>query len=372
MDRRSALKGAGLFAAGALLDGCSSRGAPRASADRGVPTLKLPKVDVSEERIIRTTVGLRPFRPPGFRVERENLGQKIIVHNYGHGGGGLSLSWGSSHLAVEKLSEDGNAPGKVAVLGCGALGLSTARLLQQRGTEVTIYAKDVPPLTTSNVAAGQWSPFSVAEFRRRTPEFDAQIGQAARFSYRYFQGLVGSYYGVRWLTNYVLSDSPFGGSGEAEGIVFPETRDLRPGEHPFPTQHARQFVTMLIEPHTYLGALMRDFQLAGGRVVVRELRDVDEIRSLPESAIMNCTGLGAKALFDDQELTPVKGQLTFLLPQPEVDYITLLGDLYMMPRSDGILLGGTFERGEWSLDVDEEALARIVEGHKKFFTEMRS
>ena len=46
---------------------------------------------------------------------------------------------------------------------------------------------------------------------------------------------------------------------------------------------------------------------------------------------MNCTGLGAKALFGDEELTPVKGQLTFLLPQPEIAYCTLPEDLYMFP-----------------------------------------
>ena len=68
---------------------------------------------------------------------------------------------------------------------------------------MTIYAKDLQPRTTSNVAAGQWSPFSVADFRRRTPEFNLQMERAARFAYDYFQGMVGSYYGVRWLTNYV-------------------------------------------------------------------------------------------------------------------------------------------------------------------------
>src|SRR5579885_892251 len=44
-------------------------------------------VNAAPDRLIRSVVGLRPFRPSGFRVEREALGAKSIVHNYGHGGG---------------------------------------------------------------------------------------------------------------------------------------------------------------------------------------------------------------------------------------------------------------------------------------------
>jgi glycine/D-amino acid oxidase-like deaminating enzyme len=93
---------------------------------------------------------LRPFRPSGFVLRREELGPKTIIHNYGHGGCGVTLSWGTAHLAVEEALKTNQT--KYAVLGCGAVGLATARLLQRRGFEVTIYAKDLPPNTTSNIA----------------------------------------------------------------------------------------------------------------------------------------------------------------------------------------------------------------------------
>jgi D-amino-acid oxidase len=147
--------------------------------------------------------------------------------------------------------------------------------------------------------------------------------------------------------------------------------DLRPGEHPFGGRYVRRFTTMLIEPPIYLAALMRDFQLAGGRVVVRELADLRAIAALSEPVVINCTGLGAKALMGDDELMPIKGQLSVLLPQPEIDYITLTNDLYMFPRRDGILLGGTHERGVWTLDPNVEAQTRIVSGHQQFFARMR-
>ncbi len=371
ISRRRALKTTGILAAGALAGGCSSRPTPVAPA---APRRKLIPPMVSESRVIRTIAGLRPFRSTGFRVEKERLGGKILVHNYGHGGGGITLSWGTSHLAVEELFRDGTAPTRAAVLGAGALGLATARLLQRRGVEVTIYAKDLPPRTTSNVAAGQWSPYFVSDFSKRSERFKQQFEPASRLANRYFQELVGDYYGIRWLTNYVLSDVPFGGGGGGEGSIddlFPDSRDLTPEEHSFPVKYVRQFVTMMIEPPVYLNAVMRDFELASGRVVVKELRSAREVLSLPEPAILNCTGLGARDLFDDQDLVPVKGQLTFILPQPEVDYVALFGDLYMMPRKDGILLGGTHERGNWTLEPDEEAKKRIVAGHEKLFGAMR-
>ncbi len=81
----------------------------------GTQPTRLPPVHVSEARIIRLDVGLRPFRPSGFRVEREMLGDNVLVHNYGHGGGGITLSWGTAKLAVD-LGFDASKP-DVAVLG---------------------------------------------------------------------------------------------------------------------------------------------------------------------------------------------------------------------------------------------------------------
>ena len=108
-------------------------------------------------------------------------------------------------------------------------------------------------------------------------------------------------------------------------------------------------------------------------MVVGELRGRGQVAErVPERVVVNCTGLGAAALFGDEQLVPVKGQLTILLPQPEVDYIVLQGGLYMIPRSDGILLGGTYERGNGSLDVDPQAELRIVEGHRRLFAGMRA
>ena len=371
VNRRQFLYATGMTAGGVVCGCCRSR--PRALDPLSGNNCNLAPVLVSPDREIRTVVGLRPFRPSGFVVKAEKLGDKLVIHNYGHGGAGITLSWGTSQLATALLP--GEPASSVAVLGCGAVGLATARLLQDRGLSVTIYASDLPPNTTSNIAGGQWHPFAVFDFEKKTPEFMNQFLQAAELAYRRYQTLLGPKYGVRWIRNYFLSRHEITDDDESRALrpFVPETRILRESEHPFSGYpYVLQYDTMLIEPPIYLTAMLTDFRIAGGAVRLRRFNNVSQLQQLAEPVIFNCTGLGARALFDDQELVPIKGQLTVLLPQPEVNYLALMeDDLYMFPRTDGILLGGTFEKGEWSLNVNEAAKARVLEAHAKFFSSFR-
>lgn len=361
-----------------LLGGCAARRGSVGSVPAGVPPeAPLTRVRVSADRVIRTIAGLRPFRPSGFVVRGEKRGDKTIIHNYGHGGAGITLSWGTAQLAVEEGAKSDARD--CAVLGCGVVGLSTARLLQLRGYNPVIYAKEMPPLTTSNVAGGYWDPVTLFDGERVTPEFRRQLGEAARFAMRRYQSLVGDEYGVRWLPVYSLSSHGPIAPARPDNVysdiepLFPETQRLGPGQHPFGALYARKRYSLLIEPAIYLNALVRDFQIAGGGMVIREFHTADEIAALRESIIYNCTGLGARALFDDREMTPVKGQLVFLLPQPEVDYMTVgPGDIYMFPRHDGVLLGGTHDRDVWDTSIDPAVTERILRENAALFGSMRA
>ena len=104
-SRRSVIQGLG---AGALLTTIGCAPATRAlKADYPRPYSRKPWAAprVSMDAVIRVIVGHRPYRPKGFRVEREQFDDKMVIHNYGHGGGGLSLGWGSSALAVREAAD---------------------------------------------------------------------------------------------------------------------------------------------------------------------------------------------------------------------------------------------------------------------------
>jgi D-amino-acid oxidase len=356
LDRRT-------FAAGsaALLSGC---------ATTGVRTLgdcaPLAPVDADPSRLIRAVAGLRPYRRSGFVVRAEPLGDKRLVHNYGHGGGGITLSWGSAKLAIE-LGLQGHS-GPVAVLGSGVMGLSTARLAQDAGFPVTIYTAALPPDTTSNIAGGQFHPYAVFDDDYVTPEVKAQFTRALDYSWRRFQIMVGEDYGIRWLPTYVERRS-------AEVRLLesfpPVNRVLRPAEHPFPLGSVLRYDTMYVETGRYLRQMTRDVRIAGGKIDVRKFASPADIAPLPESLVFNCTGLGSRELFGDQELQPARGQLAILEPQPEVRYAFTGGPGYMFPRPDGIILGGTFELDQWDTTPDPATIQRIIASHRRFFASLR-
>jgi glycine/D-amino acid oxidase-like deaminating enzyme len=356
LDRRT-------FAAGsaALLTSCATT-----SGRSFTDCTPLPRVLVDDSRVIRTVAGLRPFRRSGFVVRRDPLGDKALVHNYGHGGGGITLSWGSSKLATD-LGLPGHA-GPVAVIGSGAMGLSTARLVQDAGFPVTIYTAALPPDTTSNIAGGQFHPFSVFRDSEVTPEFRTQFARALDYSWRRFQIMVGEDYGVRWLPTYVESDSP---EEKVIATFPPVNRMLRTAEHPFPLDSMRRYDTMYVETGRYLRQMLADFHIAGGKVEIRKFATPADIAALPESLVFNCTGLGSRDLLNDQDMHPARGQLAILEPQPEVQYAAL-GDFgYMFPRPDGIILGGTFEVDEWDPTPQPADIQRIIASQKRFFDAFR-
>src|SRR4051812_29380672 len=258
MKRRTFLSSGSLALAGYAIGGCAITGsspAPRLAPRR--EPVPLAPVRVSFDRIIRTTVRLRPHRDSGFVLRAEKLDAKTLIHNYGHAGAGMSLAWGCGVMVAEFAQA--TAERRVAVVGCGSPGLTTARQLQRRGFDVTIYAATVPPDTTSNMSLAGFTPTTaLINNDRRTPAWDAQFVRAADISYRQLQLMVGGQYGVYWMDNYNATDNPAqtgrgGGGGRGGGNPAGATdadllpRELRPnrnrevlgpGEHPFPTAYA--------------------------------------------------------------------------------------------------------------------------------------
>ena len=385
MNRRALIRDGSLALLALGLPACATRSSAPARAVTAVrPAVHLPHVRVSWDRIIRATVGLRPHRPSGFVLRAEKLDGKTVIHNFGHGGSGMSLSWGTGQMAAELALEQPDR--RIAVIGCGVVGLTSARQLQRRGFDVTIYAEKVPPDTTSNMSLAGFTPTSgLVANENRTPEWDAQFRQAVTIAYRQLQLLAGPKYGISWIYNYSPSDErpqpPQGVNQLLPDSARTGSVVLEPGEHPFPTKYAIKGEQMRIEPSIYLDALVQDVLASGGKIKIRKFETPRDLMALDETAIVNCTGLGAKAIFNDPELIPLKGQLIVMVPQEEVNFSTN-GALpaantppgvfvHMMPRRDGSVLGGTSQRGVWTTEIDETERKRVVDAHIQLYEAMK-
>lgn len=363
MQRREFLRQAGVtlsVASAGALAACARQpvlpakvlppsGSPPMPAVRLLPgAAELAPIRAQVDRITGVYVCTRPFRAAGPRIETERLGEKTIVHNYGHGGSGWSLSWGSSTLALRMTQATGVH--QLGVIGCGALGLTSALLAQRAGLSVRIYAKALPPDVYSMRASGLWTPDSRICDAEHAPALADRWEEMAGTSFGMYQSLLGlPGKPIEWIDGYSLSDTPFGQPGHAvpdepeygefERVRFtPHAVELAAGSHPFPLPYVRRYTTLMFNISSYARMLMSDFLTAGGKIEVREFNHPHELLQLPERTLINATGYGARALFGDDSIIPVRGQTARLIPQPEVTYGLSAPHLSVVPRSDGLLV----------------------------------
>ncbi|PZU07121.1 FAD-dependent oxidoreductase [Sphingomonas sp.] len=307
----------------------------------------------SPDRIFRTTVCLRPFRAVGPRLEVEKIAGKRVVHHYGHGGSGWSLSWGSALDMLPLALADSTR--EIAVVGAGAIGLTSALTLQRAGAKVTIYSAARFPDVRSARATGTWSPDSrVGLADKVAPDFADRWERMARASFARHQsylGLPGD--PVDWTDRYNLFDAPPPATGNRPHVetalhfvelqarvrdLQPLTRPLAPGTHPFRVPFARQTTSMMFNVADLAHTLETDFQIAGGRFVPMELHEPSDFAKIREKVIVNCTGYGARALMRDESIVPVRGQIAWLIPQAGVRYGLYYRDISVLARKDGIVV----------------------------------
>ncbi len=380
INRRLFLKNAGLATLAAGASSC----VPSAMrlAEKQVNILHssryLPKLRISMDRVVKQTVGLRPYRTLGPRIEKEMLGSKTLVHNYGHGGSGWSLSWGSADLAAELVASSREK--QIAVIGCGVIGLTTARMLQARGYEVTIYTKEMAPEITSSKATGIWSPsHRLIEKENITPEFYAKFKQAHETSFRTYQNLLGLGDYVVWTDAYFVRNQPMeareSDMDENEDKyafmnVLPATVALNKKEHPFKADYVYRSTSMVFNIPSLLKLYTDDFKRFGGKLKIQEFKSLEDIDALYERCVVNCTGIGAKQITNDDCLKPVSGQLAFVIPQNYVDYRINAPGAYTINRKDGIIVGGTHKMDSWDTTPSQEDTEKMVMAIKKVVDEM--
>jgi glycine/D-amino acid oxidase-like deaminating enzyme len=356
--RRRLLLGAGAMLAAGTLPGCvavGGRHAPGRAGGLGPAGARLQPMRLSMDRVTGVTVCSRPFRAAGPRLEPERIGQQSVIHHYGHGGSGWSLSWGSGALAAQMALATGERD--IGVIGCGAIGLTTAVQLQRMGArEVTIIARDLPPEVLSSFATGVWSPSSRIGLEPvLTPEFRQRWQKMARHSWRVFNNLLGLPGDpVEYIETYGLSDTPPAERprdpradgrpqfAELEKELVPEigvkSVMVDAAATPFSAPYVQRSARLMFNLPAYSRMLLGDFRAAGGRIRIDEFHSPAEFARLPHKTLVNCTGYGARALMRDDSVIPVRGQLTHVAPQMEAFYGVNYRKVGLTPRRDGFVL----------------------------------
>ena len=240
------------------------------------------------------------------------------------------------------------------VVGCGVIGLSVAVRLREAGLDTRILATELPPATTSGVAAALWYPY------KAYPE-DRVLLWGKR-TFEVFEGLSGvPESGVRMREGLeIWRDSvpdPWW-AGAVPGVRRCAKDELPPG---YRDGHA--FVAPVIEMLVYLPYLMNRFAGAGGSVEKRTISSLEE-PAREARVVVNCTGLGARELVGDTNMMPIRGQVV-RVSNPGLDRFVLdeanpEGVTYVVPRSGDCIVGGTAEEGAWNTEPDPAVAADIL------------
>jgi hypothetical protein len=119
--------------------------------------------------------------------------------------------------------------------------------------------------------------------------------------------------------------------------LIPRGEDFAPGTHPFNERYLHRNTLMMFNISSYARLLMADFLANGGKIEIAEFHTPGDFARLREKTLINATGYGARALFNDESVTPVRGQLARMIPQPDVNYGLFYKGVSFVPRRDGLV-----------------------------------
>ncbi len=361
------------------------RAAPRRPVVRRPPELPLEQLAVPDFTAFHDEMpfvaGVRPYRHGGVRLElappsEAEVGTRHVIHNYGHGGAGVSLAFGTAETAADlarRLIETrlaGTPPLAFAVLGAGIVGLATALALANRWPKsaITIYAREQDARrTTSFLAGGQFATLaSLPEYHTEALEelAERQLSRSREQLENFERRGLHRRFGISRRRSYSLSPD-----------VSHNVR-LRLGSA---IVAARAYDTWLIDPTRMMPALRADLASRGVAFVTRDFVNRADVLQLPEPVIVNCTGLGARDLFADPQLEPRRGHLVMLKNPGKLDYFLnswcgAMRPRYLFARHDDIVLGGTSQRGADRDHFDEDdsgdvsACVRILQSAKALYS----
>jgi glycine/D-amino acid oxidase-like deaminating enzyme len=338
-------------------------------------------------------IGVRTHRRGGVRLELAEApietpaGKKYVIHDYGHGGAGITLSWGCASIVVD-LAEQALAKlatakqtARVAVLGTGVAGLTAATELRRRwpALPLAVYAQDLDVRTTTSfIAGGQFEPsgiFHEYEGDERKRLFGSYLRRSRDRIVELQRSPQRLLFGVAERKDYTLDHE-----NRALDVFTPADviAPYRKGLLPFEKLRivGREYTTWLMNPTLLLPKLRGDLEAAGVPFRQRHFGGLEDVAALEENLIVNCTGLGSKKLFSDENLVPQRGHLVVLKKTDPKQFYFFSGGCtnpvicYVFCRQEDIVVGGTVQSGNDSSarDVaDDSVFQRLLENARQVF-----
>jgi D-amino-acid oxidase len=344
-----------------------------------VVPLTPPKI--SSAHIQNKIVCVRPVRRGGLRIAAEKTDNQLIIHNYGHGGGGWTRLFGSVQEVILLLNQQlelhpvfKNRP--ITVVGAGCMGLLSAITLAERGCAVRIIARELESLT-SDRAIGFWAPSHRADFAPLLLEQLARIHQA---SWHAYMNIARGHHhfltsdSVMQLPVYVGPgmDMGFGPFVASQHIAPPTAVRIDFGNDKNYVMDA--YNTFVVAVPNLMQQLRKRITQLGINI---ELADVNRLDEVGSAIVINCTGLGAGKLVADGNIIPEQGHLIQLCNQPPFEQrqyaiqasVQQQGTgkrLYYAPRDEGFL-GVSVIPYQAGLDTNLHEFDKIYERAVTFF-----
>ena len=254
----------------------------------------------------------------------------------------------------------------IAVIGAGISGLSTAFVLINQGYRVTVLAKAFSPNTTSNKAAAFWFPYHVRG--------DARAIIWAKKSYQFYKQLAAdNNSGISFIK--LVKGIKAGVADDDSWIQFmPLNTCKKLSVNGLPSVYSKGFEAKvpLIETQIFLPYLQQQLLQKGVVFVEKEIIDLLKM-SRQFDAVINCSGLGAKTLCNDEQIFPVRGQVLLLEPgYPDSIFLDNQTPTYIVPRKDATIIGGTYEEHIGDDITEPETLKILLEKAGNVFGELKN
>lgn len=331
--------------------------------------LKTP--NISQQEMMGASVGIRPFRKTGIRLQTESLQDKLIVHNYGYGGSGLTLAFGGSNEVLKILDNQKISSKVIAVLGAGVVGLATAYDLLEKGYEVHIYSDKWNPDLTSNIAAGVWTPLSFPkDLSLEKQKQHEEMLEIAKQRLLKSTGSDPEFAGVKQMYYYIFGSyqNPIKTTDQREEVVVHFDNGV--------IKNGRRMYRLGLDGKLFMEDLYSKVKSKGGVFQQQHFENVEQVLNLEESIIINCMSMGSREIFDDPEFIFVRGQVIYFKPQADIDYMLAQPQLtdsnyfvLIYPWSDRIILGGIYEHGQEELIINPETTDNMIKNAEKCLSE---